>query len=201
MTNYSQNNEQSAILAAFASDPFVGTFLDIGAWHPTDKSNTRALYEQGWTGVMVEPSPGPFSVLVAEYGGGMPRLSCIQLINAAVTFESGTVEMWVTDDAVSTADQANYEKWKNHAKFNGKIQVKAVTLEEIFAEHGEFDFVSIDAEGTSTDLMHRMFELGHFPKCVVVEHDNRTNEILSDATARGYACTLANGENLVLVKQ
>ena len=32
-------------------------YLDIGAYHPIHKSNTLALYAQGWQGINVEASP------------------------------------------------------------------------------------------------------------------------------------------------
>ena len=61
MNLYSQNNEQTYILEAFA-EKSDGRFLDIGAYDAKLLSNTRALYERGWSGVMVEPSPGPMKV-------------------------------------------------------------------------------------------------------------------------------------------
>jgi hypothetical protein len=64
MKSYSQYGEDLIILDAFAGSQYLedepGTFLDIGAWHPTIFSNTRALIERGWAGVIIEPSPGPF---------------------------------------------------------------------------------------------------------------------------------------------
>ena len=63
-----------------------------------------------------------------------------------------------------------------------------------------FDFVNIDTEGTSVEVLHRLFMLGKTPKCICVEHDERTTEAMAAATALGYACTYVNGENLVLVR-
>jgi FkbM family methyltransferase len=196
MQNYSQNHEQQHILAAFADAP--GRFLDIGAWHAKDKSNTRALFELGWTGVLIEPSPEPFAGLEAAYADDLER---VVLLNKAVGFEPGERTMYVTADAVSTFDRKTYDKWRPHVAYSGRLKVQCITLEQIYAEYGSFDFVSIDAEGMSGDLMHRLFALGQFPRCICVEHDERTTELLSAATSNGYACTYANGENLVLVRQ
>ena len=191
---FSQNQEETAVLAACNG---VGRFLDIGAWNAKDKSNTRALYERGWSGVLIEPSPEPFAGLQAEYDGD-PR---IKLLNVAVGLEPGIIAMHVTADACSTSDTATFEKWQHIVNYTGVLQVQAITLEDVYDQHGPFDMVSIDAEGVSVDLLHRLFDLGHFPKCIVVEHDGRTTEALSHATECGYACTMANGENLVLVKR
>lgn len=191
---YSQNDEERFILAVLGER---GRFLDIGAWNAIDKSNTRALYERGWTGVLVEPSPGPFRNCLAVYPPGN-GVSCI---NAAVVIEPGPVEMWVTDDCCSTSDEETWRKWRKIVAYEpARIQVPGITLEDIFQKHGEFDFVSIDTEGTSVDLMFRLLELGRRPRCICVEHDGRTGEILSRVTSLGYICAAGNGENVVLVR-
>jgi FkbM family methyltransferase len=195
-TMYSQNLEQVAILAAFKGWP-TGKFLDIGAFHAKQLSNTRALFELGWSGVMVEPSPVPFAGLVEEYG----TCDRIRLIHAAVGLNSGILRMHVTADAVSTAVPEVYEHWKETGQYDPEcIDVECVALDEIYALYGEFDFVNIDAEGMSADLLiHRVLH-GPLPRCICVEHDNRAMEILTVATGLGYACTYTSGENLVLVK-
>lgn len=195
MKRYSQNNEQEAILKA-CPEP-TGRLLDLGCWNAEDKSNTRALIERGWTGVLVEPSPQPFAGIQAFYAGH-PGIVCIQ---AAVGFDAGTLKMWMTPDATSTLDEATYKKWNGYVKYEGQIDVEVITLEQIFNQHGGFDMVSIDTEGSSVDLMHRMFELNHFPQCICVEHDGREGEILSKATKYSYACVYHSGENLVLVRR
>lgn len=198
---YSQKLEEVYILRACAQlgryPESGGRYLDVGAWNAFSMSNTRALFDLGWSGVMVEPSPLPFASLTKEYGS-VPR---VELINAAVVLDDiAEVEMHVSEDAISTTEEANYEKWKDVARFDAKITVPAITLERIFEKYGDFDFVNIDTEGTSTDLLHRMLSLGARPKAICVEHDGRTTEILAAVTELGYACTYANGENLVLVR-
>ena len=199
--HYSQNAEQEAILAAF---PYNGPiwigdmrFLDIGAWHATDKSNTRALFERGWGGVLVEPSPGPFAGLQKEYGD----CERITLINAAVCFDGNPVMMYLSDDALSTSHTETYEKWKPYAQFTPEpVEVPGITIDAIYETHGPFDFVSIDAEGVSVDILHHLLALTPLPKCICIEYDDRLPEVLTAATARGYSATYCSGENVVLVK-
>lgn len=51
--SYSQLGED-AILQANLSDQ-AGFYVDIGSGHPTEGSNTYALYLKGWRGVLVDP--------------------------------------------------------------------------------------------------------------------------------------------------
>jgi hypothetical protein len=44
----------------------TGTFLDIGASHPIELSNTYALEQLGWTGVLVECNPEHVALLQSQ---------------------------------------------------------------------------------------------------------------------------------------
>jgi FkbM family methyltransferase len=192
--SHSQNEEERFI--ADACSDLTGRFLDIGAYDPYEFSNTRALIELGWSGVMVEPSPRPFRNLEAVYRGS----SRVQLIRAAVVLDDvPRVEMYLTDDMLSTTEMTNYKRWADHAQFDGQGWVPAITLERIYAEHGEFDFVSIDTEGTSVDLLKRLLAMGKRPKCICVEYDDRAQEVIAAASACGYSVVYTSGENMVLV--
>lgn len=194
--DYSQDREQAAILGALA-ELTGGRFLDIGAFHPKTFSNTRALYEAGWHGVFIEPSPAPLLSLLTEYG----KDEHIQILNAAVDPESRIVPMRITDDAVSTTDEAQYQKWAEHAKWLGRIWVPTITLRQISIQFGHFDFWNIDAEGQSADLFIQAMNLGYEPTCVCVEHDGRITELIEAAAARGYVCSFANAANLIFERR
>ncbi len=151
MTDFSQTGEQAAILGALGvsdsrSDYNSSRLLDIGAWHPLTFSNTRALWELGWSGIFIEPSPGPARTLVEEYG----RSDRAIVIAAAVGVTSGLLEMEVTDDAVSMAvtDQLRMETWQSSGGFYGRLTVPVIALGDLFTRYGgDFEMVSIDTEG------------------------------------------------------
>lgn len=191
--SYSQYDEEKHILEAVAGHN-QGRFMDIGAWHATQFSNTRALYERGWSGVLIEPSPEPFLGLLKEYGED-PRIA---LIHAAVGFERSLLKFHATADAVSTTDEASYRKWKDAAKFDGVFYTPVVPLEDIVTQFGgDFGFVNFDAEGISVDLFCRFLAIGQRPKCVCVEHDDRIVECVQHAQAAGYRQVHLNGTNVV----
>lgn len=54
--SYSQAGQDRFVHALL---PYTsGTFLDVGSCHPIEKSNTYALEQLGWTGVLVDSDPG-----------------------------------------------------------------------------------------------------------------------------------------------
>jgi FkbM family methyltransferase len=187
---YSQNDEE-AVIERWT--PTKGRFLDIGAWRARELSNTRALYERGWSGVLVEPSPGPMRALVEEYGGD-PQ---IDLVSAAVGPERGLLHMHITDLPVSTADKEVREVWKDEGGYIGKLWVPIWTVEDLINQFGPFDFVSIDAEGGSVDIFRRVVVNPMHAVCICVEHDGKSQECLQIAQAAGYSRFHQTSENLV----
>lgn len=195
---YSQYDEQQAILRYFRLDrgeQAIGRFLDIGAWDPKTFSNTRALFEAGWSGVVIEPSPDAILGQMKEYGNE-PR---VQIIQSALALDHTPLAMWMTSDCTSTADAYHHDKYESIAGFKGKVTVIPVTWDDINLWFEGFTFVSIDAEGTSVDLFHAMLRSGQKPTCVCVEHDGtRMMELSAAATAVGYKILYSNGTNAVM---
>jgi FkbM family methyltransferase len=106
---YSQNNEEEFILTFFKYRQ-RGLFLDIGAFDPFALSNTRALYERGWSGVLVEPGKNQIKKLEDEYKNS----DRIEICPYAIAENNGEFDFYVTpDDALSTLDEDHLIKWKD----------------------------------------------------------------------------------------
>ena len=190
--SYSQGDEERWILK---HTPQEGRFLDIGAWQAKQFSNTRALYERGWSGVMVEPSPMPMHGLLQEYGND-PR---IVLIQAAVGLDNNFVRLAVTQDAVSTTEPRWERRWKEEGGFYGSMYVLTITLNDVFLKFGGgFDFVNIDTEGTSVECLKAMLAIGVHPQCICFEHDRRFAESFAHFDAIGYKLVHENDTNRVV---
>jgi FkbM family methyltransferase len=195
--SYSQSNEETHVLAACAHIE-RGRFLDLGAYHPTVFSNTRALFERGWGGVLVDPSPGPVAALVREYGND----SRMVVVAAAVGREAGMVKLRCSDDAVSSTDPAHIETWSKVGGYYGWLQVPAVTVMQLIEWHGPFDMVSIDTEGTSVGLLaDLLLSAEPAPACIVVEYNSWLEETKMVASDAGYDSVYTSDQNLVLVKR
>jgi FkbM family methyltransferase len=188
---YTQGQEERFILDALGGH--IGRFLDIGAFHPKVFSATRALYELGWSGVMIEPSPGPFRALMDEYGND----DRIELICAAIGKDRGLKKFYSSDDAIGTLEREHFDKWSKHAKYNGSFWVPTLTISDILEQFGAFEFVNIDTEGISASICLDLAKSQMRPRCICVEHDGRQAELLDAWQQRGYRPLLSNAENLV----
>lgn len=194
MADYSQNGEQNAILLAC---PRRGRFLDVGAYDAEHCSNTRALWELGWGGVLVEPVPQHAERIRRTYDDDPD----VVVMQAAVGMEAGMAEMRVTRMMMSTLHAETYEKWRERVPYHKRpVRVSVVTLPEVWALHGPFEFVNLDAEGLSVDLLGILMTIAA-PACVCVEHDDRLDEVAEIAAACGYEILDANAENTVLAVQ
>lgn len=150
MKNYSQNNEQDIILEFFNGR--VCSFLDIGAFDGVELSNTRALAELGWSGIMVEPSP----------------VCAVDLIQSVIQFDR-RVSVWTcavsgtTGIALLSLTGEKTKKWANSieptfpedyipSRINVPVYVPTVRIGSIL-EHGPFEFISIDAEWKDFEIL------------------------------------------------
>ena len=228
---YSQYDEERHILSTLSHGQ-AGKFLDIGAFHPTQLSNTRALYELGWTGVLIEPSPGPFLNLVraCSYCGHVPpeALMCerettcsnchttptirygndprLHLINAAVGTSPSLIKLHCTNMPTTTSDVNTHRIWAGDNQYLGTYYIQQITLDTIFHQFGNFNFISIDAEGSSVSILFHLYSMipgmasRDVPTCICVEHDNRIVEIMNRIQTH-YRADYINGTNLVLARR
>lgn len=193
--DYSQRGEQRAVLAALAGRA-PGRFLDVGAWDGETFSNTRALALRGWGGVLVEPSPGPASKLLALYGGE-PRRHTV--VCAAIADESGPEFMAVSEDGLSTFDGEHAVKWSGVAAYRRAVVCRITWRELIRLVGSNFDAVSIDAEGMSAAILRAMpAEIR--PTVLVVEKDGDPSAQRIELAARGMSIAEETPENLVAVR-
>lgn len=196
---FSQNNEQDYILEYF-NDLNNGKYLEIGSFHPTKFSNTRALFEKGWSGVLVEPSPNCMKSLENAYLDE-PR---IKLVQAAITDTDGMITFYeASSDAIGSTDVAHKQKWEkgNGVQYN-EITVKAISMASFLKEHGEnVDFINIDVEGTNWQLFNLIPDwFFNSIKMICIEHDGKNIEMENKLKSFGFRKILFNAENLIMVK-
>lgn len=154
MQNYSQNNEQEIILKYFGDNrcfgDYKGSFLDIGAYNGVDISNTRALLELGWSGIMVEPNPFNLVDLInncREFGDRA------KIISGAVGEASSLCRLHL-DDSPGRGWAATLCGDKPGRSDPSKIHLEVpVIYPSVLYKFGPFDLISIDAEWKDMDIL------------------------------------------------
>lgn len=153
--SFSQGGEDLALIQLLHQRP--GRYLDIGAHHPDRFSNTRLLYDRGWSGVNVEANPR----LIPKLKRKRPR---DLTISACVGTKSRYIFTIFKEPAISTASQDWKEKFLSENQLiDSEIEVNGITLFELITTYftaGDLDLLLIDAEGSDLEVL----QSGYFEK-------------------------------------
>lgn len=195
---YSQNSEQLFIMDYFSDKP-TGKFIDIGAYDAIRFSNVRALFEKGWSGVLVEPAPENYRGIKEHYEGE-PR---IEVLNVAIGATNDEIDFYdCGGDAISTTDLDHMKKWGDAGVKYTKIKVKQMSVEDFMNEYYfDHEFLNIDTEATNIIVFRNIpdWVLGKV-KMICIEHDNYQTEIEERLKSFGFTTRYVNAENIILAK-
>ena len=193
---YSQNNEEDIIQAVFKGKA-NGRFIDIGAGDGVTFSNTKMLYDMGWSGVAVEPSPTLFANLEKNLDGQR-----VILINKALTVrDEDTIKFYhAPGDFVSTTNESHRKKWQSQVDFK-TIEVRAVTWKEL-EQYGSYDFINIDVEGNNIEIFNAMpAAILENAKLLCIEHDSKIEYLVSALRPKGYHLIHTTSENVIFERK
>ena len=165
--SYAQTGEDVVLWRALGSVE-AGRYVEVGANHPSEMSVTRAFYENGWSGVTVEPVPAYAAMHLSE----RPRDTLVQ---AAITDEdvttvtlheiSGTGLSTLVDEV---SDRHGAAGWQHQ-----DIEVAARRLDDVLAEHltpdDDIHFMTIDVEGAEARVLASLDLSTWRPWVLVVE--------------------------------
>ncbi len=164
---YSQTGEDIILEKIFSKKD--GFYVDVGAYHPVHYSNTKKLYDKGWSGINIDPNPDTI-FFFNKY-----RRNDINL-NLGVSREDKTIEYYMfSHPACNTFskdffEKMNQKKWIKHIK---TLKVKCRTLCDILDEfvplNKKIDVMTIDVEGFDLDVLESNDWLKYSPEVVVVE--------------------------------
>lgn len=146
---HSQSNEEHVILEYFKG--YVGTFIDIGANDGITFSNTRALAERGWKGVLIDCDPEAFAKLeklYLEYKGLYTYNYAISDYNGKKILQKSSSLLKNGDTGlVSTFNASEMERFKSVVSYT-PIEVQCYTWRTALNRWAiqEFEFISIDCE-------------------------------------------------------
>lgn len=197
MTRYSQNDEQDFILKFF--DGFTGNLLEIGAFDGITFSNTRALLERGWRGLLVEPDPR----------------NVVKLIENCASFDVKIMPVAVGDRqtwAFLSMDATPNRGWSSTVTerclpgvlkpLPRKLLVPVMDVADIL-QTSEFEFISIDAEGRDFDILKALpydaLTSCHL-LCIEPHNIQEREEMRSWLLAAGFKTAHETPENLIVCR-
>lgn len=182
MTDYSQYGEQQIITDYFKG--FIGTLLDLGANDGVTFSNSRALLELGWFGVLVEPSEKTFKELKKNCGHFPVQLHKVGIADYCGTaefFESGSLISESDYSLVSSMNEPETERWKKKSKPEDpiveftKTKIPVIDFKTLLKNSrcDNFDFITIDVEGMEVEILKQMDLKGLGCKMICLEYNNK----------------------------
>ena len=181
--SFSQSGEDLALIQLLEQK--LGKYLDVGAHHPDRFSNTRLLYDRGWSGINVEANPN----LIPELKRKRPR---DLTICACVGTKSEYIFTLFKEPAISTANQDWKKKFLEQEQIiDSEIKVTGISLYELITKNfssGDLDLLLVDAEGSDFDVIQSgNFEnlpVGLFPKWILVETPRPLSKALQEETVK-----------------
>lgn len=145
--HYSQDGEDIVLRPFFEGKwDYKGFYVDIGAYHPLNFSNTQIFYEKGWRGINIDANPGSMK----EFN--RIRKEDIN-IETGVSDEHGELEYYFygKTSTGNTFSKVLLEERNDTAKIEKIIRIKVQPINDILEKYlpkgQHIDFITIDVEG------------------------------------------------------
>lgn len=178
------------------------SYLDIGAHHPTNISNTKLFYDAGSCGINVEANPYLFQQFMVD------RPRDINL-NFGVGTESGFLDFYMVDEysGRNSFDHATVEAFVNdYPEFSIREirQLPVMTVAQVLSNRAIPDFLTIDVEGLDYDILDSI-DFERFPfKVICVEVGGLDKFNYADAISKllgenNYFPLIRCGANIIFV--
>lgn len=169
------------------------SYIDIGAHHPTYLSNTYLFYENGSTGVCVEPDPFLFEAIRKA----RKRDICLNV--GVGGGDTDKADFYILSSR--TLNTFSREEALRYASYEGKtiekvVEIPLISVNEIIEKHCTQvpNLVSLDVEGMDLQIL-QSFDFNKFcPEVFCVEtltytedsSEHKLTEIIDFLTTKNY---------------
>lgn len=174
------------------------TWLDLGAHHPVNISNTKLLYDKGSNGVNVEANPN----LIAEFQKHRPKDINV---NVGVGLENGMKAFYMYGDSHgrNTFSSEEVESLGGMSRIRKTVELPVLTVNEIvkrFCGGVWPDLLLTDIEGLDYSVLGSADFSKSKPKIIVTEvRRNETAKFELLLNSQGYEMVCRMGENLFFI--
>ncbi len=160
-----------------------GFFIDVGAYHPFDKSNTYLLSRDGWKGINIEPNPAKKHIFDTY------RKNDINL-PVGIAETKGMLTYYMIDEhsTMNTFSKENLVHLQMADQITQSIPVQTFPLQHIIDQYlpqnANIDFLNIDAEGYEMEILATINWDKNKPTVIALEQGNLvTLKNLADSPA------------------
>jgi FkbM family methyltransferase len=183
-------------------------YLDIGAYHPCQLSNTYLFYRLGGSGVLVEPNPRWTRLIRRE----RPRDTCLGVGLGALP-RAGVPFHVMKSDTLCTFSRAESDRMV--AECGEEIletrPIDVVTPARVQAEHFRdgLNFVSLDVEGLELEILQAFDFDANRPEVFCIETlsyaidgtGRKDHRLIDWMASRGYAVHADTYVNTIFVDE
>ena len=125
-----------------------GFYIDVGCYHPIRLSNTKFLYNKGWSGINIDISEKSIDLFK------IARKKDINL-NFGISDKNGMSEAYFKKDLFH-ANTLAYEHSETFLNKSKKKKIKIKTLSSVineYANNKKIDLIDIDCEGKDLEVL------------------------------------------------
>ncbi len=199
------NDGEDLILKRIFGKQESGFYVDVGAHHPKQFSNTYAFYQKGWRGINIDAMPGSMEL----FNKLRPRDINIEKA-VADKKERLTYYMFNVPALNSFSKELSLERnGVGNYRIISEQKIETSTLEEIldtYLPNGQaIDFLAIDVEGLDYKVLRSNNWGKYRPKVIVIEAGQLTceealaDEISNCLKAKGYYLIAKTLDNLIWI--
>jgi FkbM family methyltransferase len=141
----------------------TGFYIDVGAYHPWQFSNTYKLYLRGWSGITIEPNPE----VTSAFKRARPR--DIHLNLGISRTASECIYYKFREPGLNTFD--NKRASIVQSEIIETTFIKCITLKDVILQYcrRELDLLSVDCEGLDLDVISTIDFDDIRPTVIIVE--------------------------------
>jgi FkbM family methyltransferase len=202
---YSQGAEEQYILDYFGTKK--GTVLDLGANDGKTLSNSLNVIEQGWNGILVEPSKKVFERLEKLHKQN-EKVVCFNIAISNVEgelefFESGSHLSKEDFSLLSTLKPSEMNRWIGSGTDFNPITADAITFKTLLdkSPYKKFDLITIDIEGLDYDVLTQINLREVECKMLIIETNSvEDNKYINYCAKYDMKLLHKNQENLIFVR-
>lgn len=185
---------EQEFIARFFTDTPKGYFVDIGAFNGVTFSNTRLLWERGWSGMLIEPDPDTFKQLQKAYAPDIPGVDRVTLLNCAISANDGVAKFAQSTEPGKTGIHSMCQEfvatWPAGTARWIDVPMKRIASLSL---PPVIDFLSVDAEGQDATILESLPETIR-PRLIIAEVDKEgvRCRIDRELERRGYSFAWGN---------